>query len=122
MLAINGKIIQWTTSIRFLGILRDEYLSWKNHISIVENKVAKNIGSLHKAKNVFSKGGLKTLYISFVHSYLNYGNIVWGSTTQTKLKKLASKQKQAIRAIYAAEYTRENMEEMKVTNLTFIQY
>ena len=122
MLAINGKIIQWTTSIRFLGILRDEHLSWKNHISIVENKVAKNIGSLHKAKNVFSKGGLKTLYISFVHSYLNYGNIVWGSTTQTKLKKLASKQKQAIRAIYAAEYTRENMEEMKVTNLTFIQY
>ena len=122
MLAINGKIIQWTTSIRFLGILRDEHLSWKNHISIVENKVAKNIGSLHKAKNVFSKGGLKTLYISFVHSYLNYGNIVWGSTTQTKLKKLASKQKQAITAIYAAEYTRENMEEMKVTNLTFIQY
>ena len=122
MLAINGKIIHWTTSIRFLGILRDEHLSWKNHISIVENKVAKNIASLHKAKNVFSKGGLKTLYISFVHSYLNYGNIVWGSTTQTKLKKLASKQKQAIRAIYAAEYTRENMEEMKVTNLTFIQY
>ena len=122
MLAINGKVIQWTTSIKFLGILRDEQLSWKNHISIVENKVAKNIGSLHKAKNVFSKGGLKTLYFSFVHSYLNYGNIVWGSTTRTKLKKLANKQKQAIRAIYAAEYTRENMEEMKVTNLTFIQY
>ena len=86
MLANNGKVIQWTTSIKFLGILRDEQLSWKNHISIVENKVAKNIGSLHKAKNVFSKGGLKTLYFSFVHSYLNYGNIVWGSTTRTKLK------------------------------------
>ena len=54
-------------------------------------KVSKNIGILHKAKNIFSKGGLKTLYFSFVHSYLNYGNIAWGNTTQTKLKKLVNK-------------------------------
>ena len=66
----------------------------ENHISFVENKVSKNVGILHKAKNIFSEGGLRTLYFSFVHSYLNYGNIAWGSTTQTKLKKLASKQRQ----------------------------
>ena len=51
-----------------------------------------------------------------MHSYLNYGNIASGSTTRTKLEKLASKQRQATRAIYVAEYTRENMEEMKVLN------
>ena len=45
MLAINGKVIERATSIKFLGILFDEHLSWKNHISIVENKVSKNIGS-----------------------------------------------------------------------------
>ena len=42
----------------------------------------------------------------------------------TKLKKLTSKKGQAIRAIYAAEYTSEKKEEMKVlifTNLTFIK-
>ena len=60
MLAINGKIIERTTSIKFLGILLDEHLSWENHILIVENKVSKNIGILHKAKNIFSKGDLKT--------------------------------------------------------------
>ena len=86
MLAINAKVIERTTSIKFLGNLLDEHLSWKNNIPVVENKVSKNIGILHKAKNIFSKGGLKTLYFSFVHSYLNYGNIVWGSTTRTKLK------------------------------------
>ena len=31
--------------------------------------------------------------------------------------KLASKQRQAIRAIYPAEYTRGKMEEMKVLNI-----
>ena len=39
--------------MKFLGILVDEHLSWKNHISVVENKVSKNIAILHKAK-IFS--------------------------------------------------------------------
>ena len=52
------------------------------------------MGSLHEGKNIFSKGGLKTIYFSFVHSYLNYENIAWGSTTRTKLKELATKQRQ----------------------------
>ena len=60
MLAINGKVIQRKTSIKFLGILLEEHLSWKNHISIVEIKVSENIGILYKAKNIFSKVGLKT--------------------------------------------------------------
>ena len=106
-LAINEKVIERTTSIKFLGILLDEHLSWKNHISVVENKVSKNIGILNKAKNTFSNGCFKILFSSFVHSYLNYGNIAWGSTSRTKLKKLASKQRQTIRAIYAAEYAME---------------
>ena len=61
MLAINRKFIEWTTSIKFLGILLNEDPSWKNHISVVEVKVSKNIWILHKAKNIFSKGDLKTL-------------------------------------------------------------
>ena len=39
------------------------------------------------------------LYYSFIHSYLNYGNIIWCSTSMTKLKKLSSKQKQALQTI-----------------------
>ena len=58
MLAINGKVIERTTSIKFFNILLDEKLSWKNHTSIVENNGSKNIGILYKAKNVVSKGGL----------------------------------------------------------------
>ena len=41
VLGISGKVIERTTSIKFLGILLDEHFSWKNHISVVENKVSK---------------------------------------------------------------------------------
>ena len=117
MLAINGKVIERTTSIKFLGILFDEHLSWKNHTSVVENKVSKNIGILHKAKNIFSKGGLETPYFSFVHSYLNFGNVAWGSPLEQNWKKITSKQRQAVRAISAANIQGEKMEEKKVLNI-----
>ena len=29
-----------------------------------------------------------SLYYSFIHSYINYANVAWGSTYMTKLKKL----------------------------------
>ena len=42
---------------------------------------------------------MATLYFSFFHSYLNYGNIVWASTTKSKLRKIASQQRQAVNGI-----------------------
>ena len=61
---------------------------------------------------------MKKLYFSFLHSYLNYGNIAWASTTRTKLKKLASKQKQALRLINdGITDIRELMFRMKVLNI-----
>ena len=39
-----------------------------------------------------------SLYYSFIHSYLNYGNIAWCSTSMTRLEKL-TKQKQVFRTI-----------------------
>ena len=52
MLAIKGKVIERTTSIKLPGFLLDEHLLWKNDISVAENKLSKNIVILHKAKNI----------------------------------------------------------------------
>ena len=86
-LFINDKEIERVTSIKFLGVLFDEHLSWKDHITAIENKISKNLGLLYRAKRVLDSDALKKLYFSFFHSYLNYGNIAWASTTKAKLKK-----------------------------------
>ena len=72
----------------------DEHPTWKEHFTVIENKVSKNLGLLHRAKRVLDSTTLNNLYFSFTHGCLNYRNIVWTSTSTTKLKKLASKQKQ----------------------------
>ena len=99
-LFVNNIDIKRESAIKFLGVLLDENLSWKNHINVIENKVSKNLGILRKAKPYLDVKCLKSLYFSFVHSYLTYCNIAWASTNQTKLKKLYCKQKLACRIIF----------------------
>ena len=61
-------------SIKFLGVSIDENLSWKDHIKYIENKVAKSIGLLYRAKLFLDKNSLLTLYYSYIHTYFNYVN------------------------------------------------
>ena len=117
-LFINDREIKRITSIKYLGVLTDEHLTWKEHIAVIENKISKNLGLLHRARRVLDSKVLTNQYFSFIHSYLNYGNIVWVSKSTKKLKKLSSKQKQALR-ILNNEFTdiREIMIRTKVLNI-----
>ena len=50
-------------------------ISWKDHIRTVENKIAKNIGLLYRAKQLFNTSSLKSIYFSSNHTYLNYAKL-----------------------------------------------
>ena len=112
VLKINNYEIKRLTSIQFLGVMVDKNLNWKDHINIIQNKLSKNLGLLHKAKQFLNAKAMKSLYFSFIHSYLAYGNVVWCSTSMNKTKKLLSKQKQAIKIITMADlHTNLNSDE-----------
>ena len=98
-LPIKMHKMERVKSIKFLGVLLDEDLSWKDHIKCVENTAAKNIGLLYRTKLFLDKNLLLTLYYSYIHTYLNYTNLSWGSTNRTNLKKLLSQKKHAVRII-----------------------
>ena len=75
-LFINKKTIKRQSSIKFLGILLNEYLSWKEHLKLTENKIVKNIGLIYKAKPYLNKDSLLALYFSCIHFFMNYANLV----------------------------------------------
>ena len=60
-LKINNNEIKRSSSIKFLGVLVDENLTWIDHITLVENKLSKNLGLLHKAKNYLNKKSMVSL-------------------------------------------------------------
>ena len=119
-LNINNSEIARTESIKFLGVLLDENLSWKTHIKYIENKISKNIGILFKARPFLNKKSLLSLYYSYIHSYINYGSVSWGSTCRTNLKKINSQQKHALRIIFNKskfEHTNELFKSSKILNV-----
>ena len=65
-LYIDNQVIKRRPSIKFLGILLDGNLSWKEHLKLTENKIAKNIGLIYKAKPNLNKDSLLALYFSIL--------------------------------------------------------
>ena len=119
-LKIKNHDVERVNTMKFLGVLLDDNLSWKEHIKYLENKIAKNIGLMYRAKPFLDKESLLALYYSYIHSYLNYANLAWGSTYLTNLKKLRSQQKHAIRIVHNKtkfEHTKELFKSASVLNL-----
>ena len=105
---------------KFLGVLLDENLSWKEHLKYTENKIAKSTGLMYKAKHFLDKDSLLSLYFSYIHSYINYTNLGWVSTHKTNLKKIHSQQKHTLRILYNKDryyHTKELFRSCNVLNV-----
>ena len=83
-LNMNNSGIERSECLKFMGVLLDEKLCWKEHIKYIESKIAKNISCCIRQSPI-DKHSLFSLYHSYIHSYINYGNIGLGSTTRTNL-------------------------------------
>ena len=97
---IGNNQIERKKAIKFLGVMLDENVNWQVHIRTVENKIAKNIGLLYRAKYLLNESSLKCIYFAYIHSYLNYANVAWASTYRTKLKAIYLLQKRAVRIVF----------------------
>ena len=107
-------------SVKFLGALLDENLLLKYHIKYIENKFAKKIDLLYRAKLFLDKNSLLTLFYSYIHTYSNHANLSWGSTNRTNLKKLLSQQKHAVQIINnrtRLDHTNELLKSQKLLNI-----
>ena len=96
---INGHKMTRVKKVTFLGVILDENLSWKPHISHIACKISKSIGIIGRSSPCLTKLALKTLYYSLVHPYFQYCIIVWGSTYPTNLNRLILLQKRIVRIV-----------------------
>jgi hypothetical protein len=101
---INGNIIERVVFTKFLGVLLNENLTWSHHISLVLNKVSKNIGVIRRVSKLLPRDIMLTLYTSLIMPYLEYCNIAWATNTTMLLEKLYILQKKIIRIITSSKW------------------
>ncbi len=118
---INGKSIGKVgkncndSGIKFLGVIMDEQLTWKNHISHLTAKIAHAIFVLNSVKNYLPHSALLTLYYALVDCHFKYNIIAWGNSPfVTKLVKL---QKRAIRILFRKPYRFHTEPLFKISNI-----
>ena len=110
-------------SVKFLGITIDDHLNWKDHIISVKNKMSRTLYNLKMIKNLMPSHILKTLYMTLLQPYMDYGIILWGATNQCHLNKIHVIQKKAIRIITNSKYNEHTaplFKELKLLKLNDI--
>ena len=101
---LNDNVISEQDIVTFLGVVIDNKLNWKSHISHICSKVSKSIAIIRLLKFIFPKEVLKMLYMSLIYSYLNYCNLIWGSAEDGIIQPLFILQKKAIRIVNKSHY------------------
>ena len=60
----------------------DFQLNWSKHISVVKNKIAKNVSVMYRVRHLLNKTALYHLYCTLILPYLNYCCEAWGQYVQ----------------------------------------
>ena len=101
---LDGVSLNRVSSTKFLGVIIDENLTWKNHIDAISKTISRNIGMLTKLKHFVPEHILYSLHCTLILPYINYGVLIWGDTCKTYLDKIFKLQKRAIRTISNSHY------------------
>ena len=101
---IEENIIDRVRECKFLGTIGDENLTRKPHISLITNKISKNIGIMFKVGQFLTKETTKSLYYTLVYPYIHYCNVIWANNYPTRLSKIEILQERAVRAIAKIQY------------------
>ena len=118
---INNLVVARVTESKFLGVIIDDCLNWKAHITYVCNKISKSVGIINRLKYVLNKETLKVLYHTLVMPYLNYCILIWGGACSTTLNPLTVLQKRAVRLIAHAEFRAHTSPLFSALNLLKLQ-
>ena len=89
-LKLYGKEVDYVKSTKYLGVIFDEKLTFKEHL---EDKIKNAKKALHIAKKAFSKNWgpdpkkIKYLYTGIIRPAITYGSLIWHRAVETNVAK-----------------------------------
>ena len=73
----NNNHISNTQSIKFLGLVLDTNITWRNHIDYLHTKLGSANYAIRILKSVMPLTTLINIYFSYFHSIMSCGIIFW---------------------------------------------
>ena len=96
---MNGNKLENVSTYKYLGVLIDANLKWKEQINNVCRKVCSALGIMRRIKPFVPQSSLITIYNTMILSHFDYGMVIWSNCGETNLSRLQKLQNAAMRII-----------------------
>ena len=96
---LGGQNLNFKSNCKFLGVVLDDGLTFKNHITSVIDKISKLTGLLYRIRHLLNLDTKLNFYYSLMYPFLSYNILVWGGACHSHLDGLVKIQKRIIRLI-----------------------
>jgi hypothetical protein len=86
---IDDTVLKSVKCTKYLGVLIDSELTWKEHIDHLYRKLLKFSGVFYRLRHILPYEVLKMIYFAFAYPQVLYGIEVYANACKSYLKKLA---------------------------------
>ena len=100
----NSDILSWIDSFKYLGMIIDNKLSFKLHISYINNKISRGVGALNRLRYFCHKNILLKIYHSLVYSHIIQNIVIWGGVSDNKVNCIQVSMNNALRSILNVKF------------------
>ena len=104
-LVMGNTILEQVRSIKFLGIIVNDKLTWDLHKKHIQVKVNKTLGILYRSRTIMDQNNLINMYKTFIEPYFLYGIEVWGHSVKSQSDTIIKLQNKVVRIIYSCQRT-----------------
>ena len=105
----NGVKLEWVTSIKYLGIVIDNKLSFTLQSTEVFHKLSKIQGVFYSLSSLVPQSTLITLYYSLVYPVLIQNIIIWGGIPEANLRGIEIALNKILRNILKVKHDENNI-------------
>lgn len=98
------EVIDRIDVIKYLGILIDENLNFKAHITCLSKRIRKTIYIFKRLRYSADVKLLRTIYLALCQSIITYGISVWGSAAKTSILVAERAQRSVLRVMLRKPY------------------
>ena len=111
-LNLLGKSISCETTFKYLGVVFDNFMTWKAHADYVCKKVASRVSILGRVRSFVTKEAATLVHNALILPLFDYCDIAWSNLLQQDIDRLQRLQNRSARIITRCSRSSEAIEQL----------
>lgn len=105
----NNTTLEWVGTFKYLGITLDRKLSFKEHISITCNKLARVRGVIYSLSGLLPLHTLRNVYYSLAYPHVIQSIVIWGGASDCHTERINIALNKIMRTMLRVRHAENNV-------------